>query len=126
MCDPFSPDPIFAYPTLSRLSELPVDYVWFKLGVEFGLSQEELSVIRLRDNSDYNLIFHSQAQDSKTSMFCAAKIKIPDLKYGMLIKALYKVGRIELSREICTEKGLFIPVGMHTVVILHCFGVQLL
>ena len=93
-------DPLHDYPTLVRLSELPVDNTWFEIGVQLGLSPEELSTIIERKNET--------TQDRKISMFRAARIKLSDLRYDILVKALFLVGEKELSREICTEKGLLL------------------
>ena len=93
----FPPDPLHDYPTLIQLSELPVDDIWFNIGLHLGLSQEELSDIERKNQP---------TQERKISMFRSARIKISDLKYDNLIKAVFEVGNKELSGDICTERGL--------------------
>ena len=93
----FPPDPLHDYPTLVQLSELPVNDIWFNIGLHLGLSQEELSDIERRNQT---------TQERKISMFRSARIKISNLKYDNLIKVLVEVGKRELSGDICTERGL--------------------
>ena len=91
------PDPIFDYPTLVLLSELPVDHIWFDLGLQLGLSLEVVKGIQIQVTPKCH---------GKIAMFRTARIKMSVLKYDTLIKAIFEVGEKKLSGKICTERGL--------------------
>lgn len=71
-------DPLSAYPSLWHLCELDVDDIWFNLGLQFGLHEDELTAIEKKSK---------HTNECKVSLFHTLKLKIPEFQVCHLLKA---------------------------------------
>ena len=115
-------------PTLDELCSLPIEKVWYPLGLWLGVEERVLHVIKQRINKERHLqhahveMFKAFLEDIKNTHEYEQVISaLPDeLKvvakellakkasksYGQLVRALVKVGKKKVAEEICTKKGI--------------------
>ena len=83
-------------PTLRDLSLLPVTN-WYLLGLQLGVSTDELDVIESnypRDNQE------------KIKMFGAWLRTDTSASYRKLVKALAAIGKRSIAEAVCTARGM--------------------
>lgn len=74
-------DPLSVYPSVRQLHELPVDDIWFNIGLELGLHQDELTAIQGKSND---------TEECKAAMFLAVKLKTKNFTRDILVSAILK------------------------------------
>lgn len=83
-----------------RLRELPVDDVWFNLGLELGLRRHTLSQIKYKSHDTRNC---------KAALFLQLKkVNLEGFHVKMFVNALMKVRKDDLAEKICIMKGVLI------------------
>ena len=114
-------------PTLDELCSLPIEKVWYPLGIWLGVEKIELQRIKQRINEERHLqpnveMFKAFLEGGplKTNEFELVIGELPREKqefakellakkasksYGQLVRALVKVGKKKVAEEICSNKG---------------------
>ena len=88
-------------PTLRDLSLLPVPN-WYLLGLQLGVSGDELDVIERNYPRDNHMC--------KVKMFRAWLRVDTSATYGKLARALVAVGKRNIAETMCTARGMKITV----------------
>ena len=85
-------------PTLRELSELPVVDCWYRLGIQLGVTEDNLDVIEQNYPRD--------AKMCRSKMFSTWLRSDSSAIYEKLIKALVLVGKQSLAGELCRKYGM--------------------
>ena len=85
-------------PSLRELSELPVVDCWYRLGIQLGVTKNELDVIEQNHPRD--------AKRWQLEMFDTWLRSDSSATYEKLIKALALVGKRSLAGELCRKYGM--------------------
>ena len=97
-CDnPLSIVPQGGVPTLRDLCLLPVPN-WYLLGLQLGVSEDELDMIEINYPRDNDLC--------KVKMFGAWLRVDTSATYGKLARALVTVGKRNIAEAMCTARGM--------------------
>ena len=88
-------------PTLRDLSLLPVPN-WYLLGLQLGVSADELDVIERNYPRDNHMC--------KVKMFGAWLRVDTSATYGKLARALVAVGKWNIAEALCTARGMMVTV----------------
>ena len=88
-------------PTLCDLTLLPVPN-WYLLGLQLGISADELDVIERNYPRDNDLC--------KVKMFGAWLRMDTSASYGKLARALAAVGKRNIAKAMCTARGMKITM----------------
>ena len=85
-------------PSLRELSELPVVDCWYRLGIQLGVTKNELDVIERNHPRD--------AKRWQLEMFDTWLRSDSSATYERLIKALVLVGKQSLAEMLCRKYGM--------------------
>ena len=85
-------------PTLRELSELPVVDCWYRLGIQLGITEDDLDVIEQNYPRD--------AKMQRSKMFGTWLRSDISATYEKLIKALVVVGKLSLAEKLCRKYGM--------------------
>ena len=85
-------------PTLRDLSELPVVDCWYRLGIQLGVTEDDLNAIEQNYPRDAKLC--------RLKMFGTWLRSDTSANYAKLIKALVVVGKPSLAEKICRKYGM--------------------
>ena len=106
--DPLPPQGMV--PTLRDLCLLPVPK-WYLLGLQLGVSADELDVIE----GNYPRDNHT----CKAKMFGAWLRMDSSASYGKLAKALVAVGKRNIAKSMCTARGMSQHWNVHLYTIVY-------
>ena len=101
-------------PTLQDLCLLPVPN-WYLLGLQLGVSADELDVIEI--------LYYLDNRMCKTKMFGAWLRMDTSATYGKLARALVTVGKRNIAEAMCTARGTkTTALECYTIVYVHGAG----
>ena len=105
-------------PTLQDLCLLPVPN-WYLLGLQLGVSADELDVIERNYPRDNHMC--------KAKMFGAWLRVDTNATYEKLARALIAVGKRNIAEAMCTARGMsqHWNVHLYTIVYVHCVVVKI-
>ena len=99
--DPLPVPPQDVVPTLRDLSLLPVP-TWYLLGLQLGVSTDELDVIERNYPRDNHMC--------KVKMFGAWLRMDTSATYRKLARALVTLGKRNIAEALCTARGMKVAI----------------
>ena len=91
-------------PTLDELCSLPIENVWYPLGLWLGVEEKLLQWFKQWHLRQPHVeMFKAFLKDIKNTHEYEQKAS---KSYGQLVRALVKVGKKKVAEEICTKKGI--------------------
>ena len=99
--DPLPVPPQDVVPTLRDLSLLPVPN-WYLLGLQLGVSTDELDVIEINYPRDNHMC--------KVKMFGAWLRMDTSATYRKLARALVTLGKRNIAEALCTARGMKVAI----------------